>query len=388
MKEALALVKQELGEDAIILKSKKITRGGIFSFLSREQIEVTAAIDPSAKTAGDERQNPNPAVQPRESFKDKYILHDIKDEVKRIEGTLSEISEHMKYEGMPSLPPALGKYYVTMVNNGVDKKISGDLAQEIYFNLSKDQLNNPLTVAKAVHNRISRMFTISGPINFDGKSQLTIALIGPTGVGKTTTIAKIAAHLKFFEGRKAALVSADTYRMAAIEQLRTFARIASIPIEVVYQPGDMTLALNKHKDKDVVLIDTAGRSHHDQDKMRELAAFLEAAQPDQTHLTLSAGTKMSDLLDIIDRFKTVMSQHLLITKLDETVGFGNLLNLAHLRPKSFSFLTLGQNVPDDITLADRAALTRLVLSRELKDAEIEKGINVRPSQQTEGISIY
>ena len=389
MKEALTRVKQELGEEAIILKSKKVTRGGIFSFLAKEQIEVTAAVDPESKRRDEaEGKIPPNSILSKENNRDKFLLLDIRDEVKSIEGALVEISEHMKYEGMPSLPPALNNYYITMVKNGVKKELAGELTQEVYFSLDKEELTNSLSVAQAVHNKLQSMFTISGPILLDGDSKKNIVMIGPTGVGKTTTIAKIAAQLRFFQGKKVALISADTYRMAAIEQLRTFARIASIAIEVVYQPKDMPPAINKHKDKDVILIDTAGRSHHDRDKMRELEDFLEAAQPDQTHLTLCAGTKMSDLLDIIDRFQAVLSQHLLITKLDETVGFGSLLNLAHHRPKAFSFLTIGQNVPDDIALAEKSLLARLVLSSELKEAEIVKGIHVRPSEQTEGISIH
>ena len=203
-------------------------------------------------------------------------------------------------------------------------------------------------------------------------------VVFPTGVGKTTTIAKIVSQYKFFGSKKVALISADTYRLAAVEQLRTFARIASIPLEIVYEPADMPSAIKKHSDKDLIVIDTAGRSHRDEEKMKELAEFMEAANPTEIHLTLSAVTKLTDLIDIIDRFRTVPSDYYLFTKLDETTAFGDVLNTVHNRSKPVSMLTIGQNVPDDITLAEKNSLAKLIMSRSLEEAGITKGINVRP----------
>jgi flagellar biosynthesis protein FlhF len=172
-----------------------------------------------------------------------------------------------------------------------------------------------------------------------------------------------------------------------VEQLRTFARIASLPLEVVYQPQDMPSAIQKHRDKDLIVIDTVGRSHRDKEKMRELAAFIEAAEAVEIHLTLSVGTKLNDLIDIVDRFKVVPSTCYLFTKLDETTNFGNILNLIKHRPKSISLFTLGQNVPDDIAWAEKGSLARLMLSRDLDEAAISKGLYVRPSAKTQRISI-
>lgn len=388
MKEALRQVKMELGDDAIILKSRKITKGGLFSFLAKEQIEVTAAVDhqppvktvPAAKPPGvtDHGNTGNPGSQ-----RDRLLLYDIRDEVQRIDGTLKEIGEKLKYDSMPGLPPELSNYFTGMVDNGVKKKLAADLAQEVYKNLNADDFSDPVLIRKAINHLLRSLFSVSGPLKFADSKPSVVALIGPTGVGKTTTIAKIASQYKFFANKKVALISADTYRLAAVEQLRTFARIASIPLEVVYEPGDMPAAIGKHRDKELIVIDTAGRSHRDEEKMNELADFMQAANPDEIHLTLSTGTKLADLIDIIDRFKTVPSNYLLFTKLDETTDFGNLLNIAHERPKPISMLTLGQNVPDDITLAENAVLSNLVLSSNLGEAGISKGINVRPSAQTE-----
>ena len=388
MKDALRLVKLELGEDAIILKSRKIAKGGALSFLTKEQIEVTAAIDYAIPepSAGENE----PQIRPREdggSIRDRYLLYNIRDDVERIDGTLQEIGEKLKYDSMPGLPVELNRYFVNMVERGVEKQLAGSIVQEVYHNIQGRNFDDHLLVGKAVQSKLRSEFPVSGPMVFDGGRPNVVALIGPTGVGKTTTIAKIASQYKFFAGKKVALISVDTYRMAAIEQLRTFARIAAIQLEVVYQPKDMPSAIRKHSDKDLIVIDTAGRSHRDSEKMGELAMFMEAADPTEIHLTLSAGTKFQDLLDIVDRFRAVQSNFILITKLDETSNFGNLLNLAHHRPKPFSMLTIGQNVPDDIALADKAGLTRLILSRSLEEAVIPKGIHAGSSAQTQRASL-
>ena len=383
MKEALRLVKLELGEDAIILKSRKVAKGGALSFLAKEQIEVTAAVDYESPEPS-VRENETP-VRPREegdSVRDRYLLYDIRDDVERIDGTLREIGDKLKYDSMLDLPVELNRYFIDMVERGVEKRLAGSIVQEIFHDINGKDFEDSLLVGRAVQRKLRNMFPVSGPMVFDGDRPNVVALIGPTGVGKTTTIAKIASQYKFFAGKQVALISVDTYRMAAIEQLRTFARIAAIQLEVVYQPKDMPLAIRKHSDKDLIVIDTAGRSHRDSEKMEELAVFMEAANPTEIHLTLSAGTKFRDLLDIIDRFGAVQSNFILITKLDETSNFGNILNLTHQRPKPFSMLTIGQNVPDDIALADKAGLTRLILSRSLEEAAISKGIHAKSSIQT------
>ena len=386
MKEALALVKRDLGEDAIILKSRKIIRGGIFSFIAKEQIEITAAVDRDLPETS--RINQGKPVKPadnerRSGLKDKYLLLDIRDDVEKIESSVNEIGQQLKYDIPPGLPNELRNLYVTMVNNGVDKEIAGNAVGEVYSELTGDDLENPAVVGMEVQKKLRKMFTVSGPLSLDGNKPTVLALIGPTGGGKTTTIAKIAAQHKFFMGKKVALISADTYRMAAIEQIRTFARISSLPLEIVYTPEDMRPAIDKHRDKDLIIIDTAGRSHRDKEKMRELGAFMEAADPTQIHLTLSASTQYSDLLDIVDRFRIVPSDYILITKLDETSNFGNILNLMYHRPKPISYLTVGQNVPDDISLADIAGLARMALCKDLEEAAISKGIYVRPSAETQ-----
>ena len=187
------------------------------------------------------------------------------------------------------------------------------------------------------------------------------ALIGPTGVGKTTTVAKLAANFALKEKYRVALVTADTYRIAAVEQLKTYADLIGIPIEVVYTPQELRSALYRHQDKQLVLIDTAGRSPANQPQMAELEALLAVDDNIEKHLVLSATTKFTDCLQAVQRFQPSKPQKYLFAKLDEASNIGTIFNLMFHAPKTMSYVTTGQNVPDDIELADSNRLTTLML---------------------------
>ena len=152
-----------------------------------------------------------------------------------------------------------------------------------------------------------------------------VVLIGPTGVGKTTTIAKLAANFALFEGKSVGLITIDTYRIAAVEQLKTYAEIINLPIEVVYTVGEFKKALSKLGDKDLILVDTAGRSQKNKHHIKELKQFLAGRNPDETHLVLSANTKLDDLLETAEAFQAVSYNRLIITKLDETNELDNII---------------------------------------------------------------
>ncbi|QTX33772.1 flagellar biosynthesis protein FlhF [Aminithiophilus ramosus] len=175
--------------------------------------------------------------------------------------------------------------------------------------------------------------------------------IGPTGVGKTTTIAKIGAAFALWENRKVLLLTSDTYRIAAVEQLRTYAKILGVPMEVVYEPSDLAPILARYADVDVVLLDTAGRSQNDEDKVAEYRDLYEAFKPQSVHLVLAANVKYGDVLDVMNRMNVVPIDGVVATKLDETRSAGSLLNVVFDFDLPLSFLTAGQNVPNDIAVA-------------------------------------
>ena len=187
-----------------------------------------------------------------------------------------------------------------------------------------------------------------------------VMFIGPTGVGKTTTIAKLAAIYSLWERKKVLMLTADTYRIAAVEQLRTYARILGVPFEVVFSPQEIPEALAKHGDPDLVLLDTAGRSQRDARRMEELQALYRVFRPDAVHLVVSANMKYRDILDVVDRMGVVPVSCLLFTKLDETLTYGNILNAVLDFKKPLSFITTGQDVPNDIEVAEPDRIARLV----------------------------
>ncbi|MFK7883121.1 MAG: flagellar biosynthesis protein FlhF [Phycisphaerales bacterium] len=188
-----------------------------------------------------------------------------------------------------------------------------------------------------------------------------ISLIGPTGVGKTTTVAKLAAACKLRHGKKVGLITSDTYRIAAVEQLRTYAGIIGLPIKVVMTPEEMSAAVASLSDMDVIIVDTAGRSQHDSKRLDELRAFIDAAAPDETHLVLSSTVGNTVLHRTAEKFKPLGPDRAILTKLDEAVCTGHIAGLTGRIGLPLSFVTVGQEVPDDIEPARADRLARVAL---------------------------
>jgi flagellar biosynthesis protein FlhF len=191
-----------------------------------------------------------------------------------------------------------------------------------------------------------------------------VALVGPTGVGKTTTIAKLAANYRLREKRRVGLITVDTYRVAAVEQLRTYADIIDLPMEVVSTPREMREAVARMSHLDLVLMDTAGRSPRDEVRIQELKSMLAEAQADEVHLVLSSTAGAKSLSAAAERFADVGTTALLLTKLDEATSLGHLLTLLRACRLPVSYLTDGQNVPDDIQVAERRELANALLGIE------------------------
>ena len=192
-----------------------------------------------------------------------------------------------------------------------------------------------------------------------------VALLGTTGVGKTTTLAKIAAKFVLEQGITAALITADTYRISAVEQLRTYSDILGLPLEIVYSPNELSRAINKYRNRDLILIDTAGRSQHNDYQMKELQDFLATNQRIEKHLVLSTTTKSSDANDILEKFAVCEPDKIIFTKTDETARVGLIVNLLFKKKLSISYVTNGQSVPDDITPASAEVLAELLLRKEI-----------------------
>ena len=215
------------------------------------------------------------------------------------------------------------------------------------------RLGDPRSIQRRSARPSPHCIPIAPPIRAVAGTRRVVALVGPTGVGKTTTVAKLAANFKLVHGMRVGLVTVDTYRIAAVEQLKTYAEIIDLPLAVANDPGEMPRAIDELGAVDMVFIDTAGRSPRDEVKIRELAEFMAQARPDEVHLVLSAGGGEQTLRSAVDRFTQVRADRLILTKLDEAEGFGAILGVLGQANRPVSYLTTGQAVPDDIEPADR-----------------------------------
>ena len=189
------------------------------------------------------------------------------------------------------------------------------------------------------------------------------ALLGTTGVGKTTTLAKVAAKFVLEQKTDVALITADTYRISAVEQLKTYSDILELPLEIVYNPAELASAIERHRDKDLILIDTAGRSQHNDYQMRELEEFLRVNPRIEKHLVISATTKFTDAKHIMSKFAAVEPDKIIFTKVDETASLGMIINLLRDKKYALSYITTGQSVPDDIDPASSDVLANLLLKK-------------------------
>lgn len=242
--------------------------------------------------------------------------------------------------------------------------ISETLAQELLAELPdlsawREEAQQPLAES-ALRDLLTRRIHCAGPIVLTPGTLKAVALIGPTGVGKTTTIAKLAAHFALVERKKVALLTVDTYRIAAVEQLKTYSQIIDIPVAVAYNPAEVLPAVQQFADYDLLLIDTAGRSQKNIMQVGELKALLEMVRC-ETHLVLSALIKTEDMLEAARRFSAACVDRLLFSKLDETGTYGTLFEVADQTGIPLSYLTTGQKVPEDIETADPATLVDLIL---------------------------
>ena len=391
MYEALEKVKQQCGPDAVIVRTRSFKTGGILGFGQRNVIEITARKNTHAtppqpqRTAPNRIQRaydaantpnrisqtnrqapsmPNAAVEAltKSTPPVAALNEDIKHQIYDLRSLVENLVKEQRQLHEPQMPEKLFDLYLDLIQREVGDEIARELINQTQKNLAQDQLANPNLIRQKLAGILDRMIPADGPIarNIDGKARV-VALIGPTGVGKTTTIAKLAANFKLRQNKNVALITIDTYRIGAVDQLRMYAEILGVPLNVVVTPNELTDAVASARDMDYILIDTAGRSQNDQIKLRELQIFLAAANPHEVHLVLSSTAHHSNLINAAEKFHQLGVDRVIFTKLDEAVSFGVVLSVLNKLQVSLSYITTGQDVPEDIEVGNGRRMARLLL---------------------------
>ena len=386
-KEAIEMAKQELGNEAVVMNIKKVHPKGLAKLFVNSKVEVTAALEENISytdegKASDHIREHADTVQtapfpvPPIPVQDKE--QDLQDKIKKLEMLLeqqmaagagnrevpapSDAPERIEESEKPeTVPPndQEGKKPVTyrdlihkmLIQNDVEEEIADQVMEGINRSLPMDATLDQILAS--VYQKLILMMDQTYLVEKPKKGARTkfIFFLGSTGVGKTTTIAKIASKLKLEEEANIALITADTYRIAAVEQLKTYANILSVPLKVIYEPGELSQIAEEMQEYEYCLVDTAGRSHKNQEQIEDIRALIEQIPiaDRQVFLVLNTGIKYKDLLEIAEVYAALTDYSMIFTKLDETSSAGVMLNI-HVRTKCpLSYVTTGQNVPNDIS---------------------------------------
>ncbi|MGL4514202.1 MAG: flagellar biosynthesis protein FlhF [Lacipirellulaceae bacterium] len=363
MREALDLVRDDLGPEASVLHARELNRGPIARWLRGAVVEVAAAAP--RRVAEGSRGEPASAVRAGARSFATQRSPAMQDEAPARVHQSPRTATSAR--ASRALADALFHCHGALLDAGFEPPMARELAERVQRRLRAEKSDDPARVPLLAWEAIRDAITTSGGIRFAAPSPFAprrarvVALVGPTGVGKTTTLAKLAANARIDDGLRVGLVTIDTYRVAAVEQLGAYADIMDLPMEVVANATELRGALDRLAGLDLVLIDTAGRSPRDAERLEELRLLLAEASIDETHLVLSATTASRGLEEAARRFAAVGVSSLLFTKLDEAVTLGQLVGLAHGLSLPISYLTDGQSVPEDIRPADAEWLAERVL---------------------------
>lgn len=402
-KEAILKASEDLGGNAIVMNIKTVKPRGFMRIFKKPYVEVTAALDEEkgGKESENELQtfitretrakreplpkkefslppiqqevNENPILkelerreaqnQRTDTLEEKLtgiqkLLEEklAKEDKKAVEDKKTQVQEESEIEVYTKL------IYNKLLEQEVDEVYANQIVDEIDKSIKKDAGLD--YILSTVYQKMILKLGESKPITLGKMLPKVIFFIGPTGVGKTTTIAKIASKFTLEEKKKVVMLTADTYRIAATEQLHTYADILNIPFKVIYTPEEVEKAMEEYKEYDLILVDTAGHSHQNEQQLSDIKKLVSTVKDEEQveiFLVLSATTKYKDLLSIADSYKGVEGFKLIFTKLDETTCFGNILNLKLYTDAELSYLTCGQNVPDDIEKLDAQRIVKQLL---------------------------
>ncbi len=340
IKEATAKVKDVLGPDAMIISTRKVKGVG-----ENNLFEITAVPE------GDDVSNEN-----SNSF------GEVKSELMSIKEMIYLLNHSSGILEKLVMNPAILNLYAKLIRSGVkDQYVRLFIERSGAFNgNSAGSINK---IMGGVIKEIKQVIGVKDPFGIRDNNQIIAAFIGTTGVGKTTTIAKLAAQLMLMSKKKVGLISIDTYRIGAMEQLKTYANILGIPCFQAFKKKDLFFALRRMEGKDVVLIDTAGNSQYDSARIEELKRIMTSDLAISSHLLLSVATTESEMNKTAINFGSLKFQSYIFTKVDEAERCGSIINQIMKFNLPISYITTGQNVPEDIDHADKGKIVKLLLNK-------------------------
>jgi len=357
--EAMNMVKNELGENAVILHTKRIKSNNILKFWEKEKVEILAAHEGKQQERPKQKIDHNRAV--KQDFKSRIFEADdqvspgkkdynsIENEVSNIKDMVAEIKKTLS--GSSAIGESGQIASKTLKDEITASLIKKGFSQELIDKFIKSvSEKNEITVDnfKQLFREYLQSELSSEYEAFEFKNKINV-FIGPTGVGKTTTLAKLASNCVLNESKKVGFLTLDTYRIAAVEQLKIYSEILNMPLEVAYNTSSIKESLENLSDSDIILVDTAGRSHRNKMHMKEIRRFLDSIPEKDIFLVISANYNIEDISDIVDEYNFIDDFNIIITKLDETSKQAVVMNVLHKYKRKISHITFGQNVPDDIS---------------------------------------
>ncbi|OPJ57106.1 flagellar biosynthesis protein FlhF [Alkalithermobacter paradoxus] len=348
--EVMDKVKKELGEKAIILHTKRVKKDGFLGLLKKEKVEILAAIEnenvdikPSEKLEV-KKVDIKPQKHNNISLRDNIESHDvknIKEEIQELKEFLKKINNKVTigFDKEGKINDKFKEIYDKLKMKGVSSQLIEDILLSMDISYEQD-----IQADKHLENYLVEKFDKPSS-KFNKKINV---FVGPTGVGKTTTLAKLASESVLKYDKKIGLLTLDTYRIGAVDQLKVYAEILNCPIEVVYDVSDINQSIERLKNRDLIFVDTAGRSHKNKKHMKELKDILDTFNDKDVYLVINANWNVDDIKDIINEYSFLQEYKIIVTKLDETNRLGIILDILSISNKSIVYTTFGQNVPDDI----------------------------------------
>jgi flagellar biosynthesis protein FlhF len=367
MQQAMDVIKRELGSDAVILDSRKVKKKGLRHIFSKPDLEVMVAYEPEKTPSARkitqlqpkaplEKRDASPSGQQKKGSvqtnftDDRFELLDKRiDSLDKMIANFINKFSYVKRDITNDYCDSVEELFMKLVENQVREELAHSIAKETEAIMKKQP---GVSAREIMEQLIIEQLQPPQPIVHRKFKQKIVLVMGPTGVGKTTSIVKLAANFTLKHKKKVGIINTDTYRIGAQEQLKTYADILDIPLNVVYQPEEFTDAIETLADRDIIFIDTAGKKPGDERHKIELLDIIRCTQPEDVLLCVAASTAFSSVKEIIDTYAFVAGYKLLVTKIDETKYHGSILNISWYADRPLAYFTNGQNVPDDLELID------------------------------------